>query len=197
MIVVPFYDTLSVKRNFEKIIDIYPGIEEYFPMYEEVYLPSRKFFWEVFATLHYDDAIRIVNRERDRRFVKEEQEKKEVIEVDPMILNELQSVNYFSKQKGRALYKMKPKEHAVFDRKRKWEELVDPYDEDRTKTPFMISELSRPAKRMKVSRSDEKVAHLGRNDMTSTAAKTFKTPSEQKINNPFAQKSNPFKKQRG
>ena len=57
---IPFYDSLSIRRNWKDIRQLYPDIINYFPYYVSEYMPSRKFFWEVFASLHYEDAKTII-----------------------------------------------------------------------------------------------------------------------------------------
>ena len=44
LITVPFYDSLSVRRNWKEIKQLYPNIIDYFPGYDPDYMPSRKFF---------------------------------------------------------------------------------------------------------------------------------------------------------
>ena len=56
LIAVPFYDSLSIRRNWQDIRKLYPDITSYFPDYDPEYMPSRKFFLEIFASLHYEDA---------------------------------------------------------------------------------------------------------------------------------------------
>ena len=60
LIVIPFYDSLSIRRNWQDIKQLYPDITQYFPDYDPEYMPSRKFFWEIFASLHYEDAKTII-----------------------------------------------------------------------------------------------------------------------------------------
>ena len=72
LIAVPFYDSLSIHRNWQEIKHLYPDIASYFPDYDHEYMPSRKFFWEVFASLHYEDAKTIIDNERKRKYKKEE-----------------------------------------------------------------------------------------------------------------------------
>jgi hypothetical protein len=199
LIVVPYYDSLSVKRNFRDIVDIYPGIDKYFPMYDEEYLPSRKFFWEIFATLHYNEASKIIENERNRKYVKEEQEKRQVIAVDPIILNELQAVNYFSKSKGRALYNMKAKRFELPERKRRFNEMMNGED-NKNSHPFVVTKLNKRRK-IDTNNSDSKQRNLPNKYLQSTESKiNSKQRSSEKasqINDPSKKvnkeiKSNPF-----
>ena len=68
LITVPFYDSLSIRRNWQEIKHLYPD-------YDPEYMPSRKFFWEVFESLHYEDAKTIIDNERKRKYEKEANEK--------------------------------------------------------------------------------------------------------------------------
>ena len=53
LIAAPFYDSSSIRRNWQDIRQLYPDITNYFPDYDPEYIPSRKFFCEIFAGLHY------------------------------------------------------------------------------------------------------------------------------------------------
>ena len=71
LIAIPFYDSLSIRRNWHDIKQLYPDITQYFPDYDPEYMLSRKFFWEIFASLHYEDAKIIISNERKRKYEKE------------------------------------------------------------------------------------------------------------------------------
>ena len=83
-------------------MDAYPGLEDFFPIYSRTYIPGRKFFWEVFGSLYYDDAVRFINEQREDRYNLEEELKKK-IKIDPDIYQDIMSCKYFSKKRGRAL----------------------------------------------------------------------------------------------
>ena len=109
LLVVPHYESLSVSRSFYKVLEFYPDLEAYFPIYSNNYIPPRSFFWEVFGTLHFDDAKRFIDEERQTRYQIEENNNERVVKVHPEMLKALENVNYFSKKKGRALIKMNKK----------------------------------------------------------------------------------------
>ena len=44
LIAIPFYDSLSIRRNWKDIRQLYLDIINYFPDYDPEYMPSRKFF---------------------------------------------------------------------------------------------------------------------------------------------------------
>ena len=103
LIAVPFYDSLSIRRNWQDIRQLYPDITNYFPDYDPEYMPSRKFFWEIFASLLYEDAKIIINNERKRKCEKEISEKTKEIVINKGVLNLILGSLYYSKKKGRAL----------------------------------------------------------------------------------------------
>jgi hypothetical protein len=104
LLVVPHYETLSVSRSFNRVLEFYPDLQDYFPIYSAGYIPPRNFFWEVFGTLYFEDAKRFIDEERYARYQSEENDKQRSIKVQPEFLKALEEVNYFSKKKGRALY---------------------------------------------------------------------------------------------
>jgi len=110
MIVVPHYEELSVRNSFNEVIRMYVGLEDYFPVYSNTYVPGRRHFWEVFATLYYDDAKRFIEDERTRRYETEEKENNKSMKIDPLIFKQIMDCKYFSKKKGRALYVRKEPE---------------------------------------------------------------------------------------
>ena len=61
-------------------------------------MPSRKFFWEIFASLHYEDAKIIINNERKRKYKKEASEKTKEIVINKDVLNLIQGSLYYSKK---------------------------------------------------------------------------------------------------
>ena len=80
LIAIPYYDSLSILRNWKDIKQLYPDILQYFLNYDSEYLPSRKYFWEIFASLHYQDAKEMIDNERRRKFEKKSNSKtKEII----------------------------------------------------------------------------------------------------------------------
>ena len=110
MIVVPHYEELSVRNSFYDVLGMYPGLDDYFPIYSNTYVPGRRHFWEVFATLYYDDAMRFIEDERTRRYETEEKEMNKSMKIDPVIFKQIMDCKYFSKKKGRALYSKKEPE---------------------------------------------------------------------------------------
>ena len=139
-------------------------------------MPSRKFFWEIFASLHYEDAKTIINNERKRKYEKEANEKAKEIVIDKDVLNLIQGSLYFSKKKGRALYNIKPKDYGVNpQRKRK---TFDNDDYEGNSHEISVFNKDRCSKRFKNA------------DIDSTS--TTNVSMKNRIN-PFAS-PNPFKK---
>jgi len=110
MIVVPHYEELSVRNSFYEVLKMYAGLEDYFPVYSNSYAPGRRHFWEVFATLYYEDAKRFIDDERTRRYETEEKEMNKSMKIDPVIFKQIMDCKYFSKKKGRALYMKRDRE---------------------------------------------------------------------------------------
>ena len=87
IIAVPYYYSLSIRRNWQDIQKLYPDILHYFPNYDPEFLLSRKHFWEVFASLYYDDAKVIIQNERKRKFKKEASKKTKEISISKDVLD--------------------------------------------------------------------------------------------------------------
>lgn len=145
LIPVPFYDSLSIRRNWKSVKHLYPDITSYFPDYDPEYMPSRKFFWEIFGSLHYEDAKTIISNERKRKYEKEASEKTKEMIISKDVLDLIQGSLYYSKKKGRALYNIKPKEYGNLPkRKRKFSETEGYQGEEHEVSIFNIN---REAKR--------------------------------------------------
>ena len=60
LIAVSFYNSLSICWNWQDVRQPNPDITRYFPDLDPEYMLSRKFFWEIFASLHYEDVTTTV-----------------------------------------------------------------------------------------------------------------------------------------
>ena len=149
LIAVPFYDSLSIRRNWQEIKHFYPDISSYFPDYDPEYMPSRKFFWEVFASLHYEDAKTIIDNERKRKYEKEANEKTKEIVISKDILNLIQGPLYYSKKKGRALYNINPKDYGKLPKRRRRLSELEGYQGD--SHDISVFNKNRTSKRVKSS----------------------------------------------
>ena len=98
LLVVPHYESLSVSKSFYKFLEFYPYLEDYFQIYNNSYIPPRSFFWQVFGTLHFDDAKRFIDEERQMRYQAEKSIKEKMIKVHPEVFKALEAINYFIKK---------------------------------------------------------------------------------------------------
>jgi hypothetical protein len=177
-VVVPHYEGLSVTRSFYDVLRMYPTLHDYFPIYSESYIPGRKYFWQVFGTLFHEDAKRFIDMEREKRYVEEEEQKERVMMINPQILDELENVKYFSKKKGRALFKMSSKAYPPIERKRK-----RPFSaiSDASSPPKRSIKEGRESKRMKMhnsTASGEKMIELPRKRKTMASANKMQTSND-------------------
>ena len=155
LIAIPFYDSLSIRHNWHDIKQLYPDITQYFPDYDPEYMPSRKFFWEIFASLHYEDAKTIIGNERKRKYEKEANEKTKEIVINKDVLDLIQGSLYFSKKKGRALYNIKPKEYGnPPQRKRKTPEIGEYEGESYEISVFNKNRESKRSKHADIDQTD-------------------------------------------
>ena len=171
LIAVPFYDSLSIRRNWKEIQQIYPDIVSYFPDYDPEYMPSRKFFWEVFASLHYEDAKTIIDNERKRKYEKEANEKTKEIVISKDILNLIQGSLYYSKKKGRALYNINPKDYGKLPKRRRKLSELEGYQGD----SHDISVFNKDRASKRVKRSDNSPNGLANANM-SIRTRSFTNP---------------------
>ena len=79
-----------------------PNIVEYFPEYDDNYIPPKKYFWDVFSTVNNNLADKFIDhliKQRNKDKVTQDSK----IEISEEILNQLNSKHFYSKQKERAL----------------------------------------------------------------------------------------------
>ena len=78
------------------------NIVDYFPEFDDNYIPPKKYLWDVFSTINSDLAEKFIDHSiKQRNKDKVTQDSK--IEISEYILNQINSKNFYSKQKGRAL----------------------------------------------------------------------------------------------
>ena len=97
------YEELAPKTLYSKLKKYIKGFDLYFPDYQDTpnYLPSKKFMWDVFATLDYDMASTFVDNSMEARANQKKELKKSEIQIDPEIYKQFMENDYLSKRKGK------------------------------------------------------------------------------------------------
>ena len=96
---------LVLSYIYEKLKVNYEEFSSYFPDYSEgdaLYIPPKKFFWDIFATFDYELAEKYISYSLEQRSEALKPEYSH-IEVNEEMKEELEKVNYHSKKKGKAL----------------------------------------------------------------------------------------------
>ena len=76
-----------------------PDLLKYFPDFEPGELSDREFMWTILSTLREDAVKTIINQVRSNRALSNQEDKQELIEIAPSILNELLNVPHINKGK--------------------------------------------------------------------------------------------------
>ena len=125
-ILVPQYEELTADKMYAKVKGYIENFADYFPDYEEGYIPPRKYFWDIFSTLNQELAEKFIDhsiKERSKQKVTQESK----IEISEEIMNQINKKHFYSKQKGRALSMLvTSREVYKVNRKRKRE--YTPYE---------------------------------------------------------------------
>ena len=101
-ILVPQYEELTADKMYSKVKGYIDNFADYFPDYDESYIPPRKYFWDIFSTLNQELAEKFIDHSiKERNKQKVNQESKIEISGD----NELKinKKHFCPRQKGRAL----------------------------------------------------------------------------------------------
>ena len=101
-ILVPQYEELTADKMYAKVKGYIENFADYFPDYEESYIPPRKYFWDIFSTLNQELAEKFIDhsiKERNKQKVTQESK----IEISEEIMNQINKKHFYSRQKGRAL----------------------------------------------------------------------------------------------
>ena len=91
MKVVPKYKELSTRQIWAYV----KGCHElmiYFPDYTESQLPDREFMFEIISTVYPKSLWELVGKAKEKRSLKEDADKDELIKIDPEVLNRIMSV---------------------------------------------------------------------------------------------------------
>ena len=131
-ILVPQYEELTADKMYAKVKGYIENFADYFPDYEESYIPPRKYFWDIFSTLNQELAEKFIDhsiKERNKQKVTQESK----IEISEEIMNQINKKHFYSRQKGRALSMLvASREVYKVNRKRKRE--YAPYEVSKEET---------------------------------------------------------------
>ena len=143
-------------------------------------MSSRKFFWEVFASLYYEDAKTIIDNERKRKYEKVTNEKTNEIVISKDILNLIQESLYYSKKKGRALYNINPKDYGKFPKlRRRLTELEGNQGDSHDISVFNKNRISKRLKRSDNSPNDSANANISIRTRPFTDQESFRKNNKQ------------------
>ena len=101
-ILVSQYEELTADKMYPKVKGYIENLADYFPDYDESYIPPRKYFWDIFSTLNQELTEKFIDhsiKERNKQKVTQESK----IEISEEIMNQINKKHFYSKQKGRAL----------------------------------------------------------------------------------------------
>ena len=76
---VPKYEELSLGLIYLKVLDKFPEMENYFPHYDDSYIPPWDYFWGIFSTLHPDYVKKLIQKSHERRMTNEDNAEQEMI----------------------------------------------------------------------------------------------------------------------
>ena len=69
---VPKFEELWLSSVYLKALDKFPDLENYFPHYDDKYIPPWEFFWGVLATLHPNVVKKIIKWAHEKWVASEE-----------------------------------------------------------------------------------------------------------------------------
>ena len=87
---------------YSKVKGYIESFADYFPDYDESYIPPRKYFYDIFSTLNQELAEKFIDhsiKERNKQKVTQESK----IDLPEEIMNQINKKHFYSIQKGRAL----------------------------------------------------------------------------------------------
>ena len=91
MIVVPRYKELGIKKIWPLVKEI-EELNEYFLILKENQFPERSFMWTIISILRPDVTKKLIEEARKHRSIKPDENRDNLVEVDPEIFKEIQSV---------------------------------------------------------------------------------------------------------
>ena len=95
---IPRYKELGVKTIWEFIKEI-PELTKYFPDFDEGEYPDRAFMWDVLGALKRDACKELISKARQVRSAGSEENKDDLIEIHPGLLDKLMKAPTMSKNK--------------------------------------------------------------------------------------------------
>ena len=141
-ILVPQYEELTANKMYSKVKGYIDNFSDYFPDYDESYIPPRKYFWDIFSTLNQELAEKFIDhsiKERNKQKVTQESK----IEISEEIMNQINKKHFYSRQKGRTLSMLvTSREVYKVNRKRKRE--YAPYEVSKEETKEYQKKRSKP-----------------------------------------------------
>ena len=141
-ILAPQYEELTADKIYSKVKGYIDNFSDYFPDYDESYIPPRKYFWDIFSTLNQELAEKFIDhsiKERNKQKVTQESK----IEISEEIMNQINKKHFYSRQKGRALSMLvASREIYKVNRKRKRE--YAPYEVSKEETKEYQKKRSKP-----------------------------------------------------
>ena len=131
-ILVLQYEKLTADNMYSKVKGYIDDFSDYFPDYDESYIPPRKYFWDIFSTLNQELTEKFIDhsiKERNKKKVTQDSK----IEISEEIMNQIIKKHFYSRQKGRALFMLgASREIYKVNRKRKREYV--PYEVSKEET---------------------------------------------------------------
>ena len=91
---LPSYRELSVKEIWPNFKDD-SLIKVHMPDLDEKELPEKEFFFGLLAALYNQETLKLVESAREKRALTQEEDKEELIEIEPSIFKEIQSLMDF------------------------------------------------------------------------------------------------------
>ena len=141
-ILVPQYEELTADKMYSKVKGYIDNFSDYFPDYDESYIPPRKYFWDIFSALNQELAEKFIDhsiKERNKQKVTQESK----IEISEEIINQINKKHFYSRQKGRAL-SMLVTSSEVYKVNRKRKREYAPYEVSKEEVKEYQKKRSKP-----------------------------------------------------
>ena len=139
---VPQYEELTADKMYSKVKGYIENFADYFPDYDESYIPPRKYFWDIFSTLNQELAEKFIDhsiKERNKQKVTQESK----IEISEEIMNQINKKYFYSRQKGRAL-SMLVASREIYKVNRKRKRKYTPYEVSKEEAKKYQKKRSKP-----------------------------------------------------